>query len=236
VTVQYGRTERQGLKKLDVTLKKGERMAVVGPSGAGKSTMIHLLLGFMAPTSGRILLDDAPLATADITAWRKQCAWIGQHPMLFTGSLRENMAMARPGATDAQIEAAARQAGVMEFAAGWTMGLDTLVGEQGLGLSAGQAQRVALARAFIKDAPLLLLDEPTASLDKATEAEILADMDRWSRDRTVLIATHRPAALALAHRIVVLKNGELAAQGDYETLKQTHWHLLPKHKTLNTKH
>lgn len=228
VTVQYGRAKRQGLKKIDVTLNKGERMAVIGESGAGKSTMIHLLLGFIAPTTGRILLDDASLAKTNITEWRKHCAWIGQHPVLFTGSIRENVAMARPDATDAQIETAARQAGVMEFAAGWEMGLDTLVGEQGLGLSAGQAQRVALARAFIRDAPLLLLDEPTASLDRATEAEILADMDRWSQGRTVLIATHRPAALALAHRMLILKNGELVAQGDYETLKRTHGELLPE--------
>lgn len=228
VSVHYRRTDQQGLRNIDLAVVNGERIALVGESGAGKSTLIHLLLGFITPTSGRILLDDRPLAETDISEWRRRCSWIGQHPMIFTGTLRENIAMACADASAGEIEAAAQKAGVLEFAHRWEAGLETWVGEQGLGLSAGQAQRVALARAFIQDAPLLLLDEPTASLDRETEAEILSDLADWSRGRTTLIATHRPAALSLADRILILKNGELIAQGDYKSLKQTHLKMLPE--------
>lgn len=228
VGVQYHTTGQHGLQSIDVTITKGERIAVVGESGSGKSTLIHLLLGFIGPSAGDILMDGTSLAKVDIEAWRRHCAWIGQHPMLFTGTLRKNITLARPGATDDQIEAASRRAGVSEFADRWQQGLDTVVGEQGLGLSVGQAQRVALAQAYVKDAPFLLLDEPTASLDKATEARIIQDLDDWTKDRTLLMATHRPAPLALADRIIVLKNGKLVAQGDYQTLKQTHGELLPE--------
>jgi ATP-binding cassette subfamily C protein CydD len=226
VSVRYRRTDQQGLKRIDLTIAQGERIAVVGESGAGKSTLIHLLLGFVTPTDGRILLDHRPLTDIDITAWRRHCAWIGQRPMIFTGTLKDNIAMARSEPTEEQIEAAARKAGVLEFADRWESGLDTVVGEQGLGLSVGQAQRVALARAFIQDALLLLLDEPTASLDRSTEAEILSNLAEWSRGRTVVMATHRPAALALADRILILKKGELISQGDYQHLKQMHGELL----------
>jgi ATP-binding cassette subfamily C protein CydD len=228
VSVHYGRTGQQGLKKIDVTLRQGDRLAVMGESGAGKSTLIHLLLGFITPTEGRILLDGVPLADVDIAGWRNQCAWIGQNPVIFTGTLRENIAVARSKAPDIQVEAAARKAGVMAFADRWSNGLETRVGELGLGLSAGQAQRVALARVFIQDAPLLLLDEPTASLDRETEAGILSDLDHWTRGRTAVIATHRPAALSLVDRILILKEGEVVAQGDYQTLRQTHGKMFPK--------
>ncbi len=228
VSVRYRQSDRQGLDRIDLAIGQGERIAVVGESGAGKSTLIHLLLGFITPTDGRILLDDRPLNETDITAWRRHCAWIGQHPMIFTGTLKENIGMGHSKATDGQIEAAARRAGVWEFTRRWESGLETVVGEQGLGLSVGQAQRIALARAFVKDAPLLLLDEPTASLDRSTEAEILSNLGKWSQDRTVVMATHRPAALALAQRILILKNGALIAQGDYQRLSETHREWLPR--------
>jgi ATP-binding cassette subfamily C protein CydD len=225
--VHFDRTGQRGLKAIDITIEKGERVAVVGRSGAGKSTLIHLILGFVPPSSGRILIDGRSLADMDTAAWRRHCAWIGQNPVLFSGTLKENIALARPKATADRIASAARRAGVSEFSDRWNEGLDTVVGEQGLGLSMGQAQRVALARAFVKDAPLLLLDEPTASLDKETEKRIIDDLDRWSKGRTLLIATHRPAALALADRILLLNQGELVAQGDYDTLKRSHGESLP---------
>jgi ATP-binding cassette subfamily C protein CydD len=228
VGVQYLKAGQHGLRAIDATIIQGERIAVVGQSGSGKSTLIHLLLGFIRPSDGDILMNGTPFAQVDIETWRRHCAWIGQHPMLFSGTLRENIALAGPDATDAQVEAASRRAGVSEFADRWPRGLNTVVGEQGLGLSVGQAQRVALARAYVKDAPLMLLDEPTASLDKATEDRIIQDLDHWSRGRTLVMATHRPAPLSLADRIILLDNGKLAAQGDYETLKQTHGALLPE--------
>jgi ATP-binding cassette subfamily C protein CydD len=227
ISVQYDRTGQHGLKTINTTIQKGERIAVVGHSGAGKSTLIHLLLGFVAPSNGRLLVNGRSLADMNIDTWRRHCAWIGQNPMLFGGTVKANIALARKNATVHKIESAARRAGVLEFSDRWDKGLDTVVGEQGLGLSMGQAQRVALARAFVKDAPLLLLDEPTASLDKATEKRILKDLDRWCEGRTLLIATHRPAALALADRILLLYQGELVAEGNYDTLKRSHGELLP---------
>lgn len=228
VSVKYPQTEQNGLTRLNVAFNKGERIAVVGESGAGKSTLIHLLLGFIPADEGQILLDGVPMTELDITRWRRNCAWISQNPMLFSGSLKENITLACPDASDHQIESAARYAGVQEFTQQWESGLDTQVGEMGAGLSVGQAQRVALARAFAKNSPLLLLDEPTASLDKHTESEIISHLDTWSKDRTVLLATHRAAALAITDRILILKNGELIAQGTYEELKKTHKKFLPK--------
>jgi len=228
VSMHYGSPSRPGIDNISFTLRRGEKVAVVGASGAGKSTLIHLLLGFIRPDRGTILIDDVPLGDLLQNDWRRQAAWIGQNPMLFSGTIRENISLSRPDADDGRIETAARQAGVMEFAAKRESGLDAQVGEQGKALSMGQAQRVALARAFLKDAPLLLLDEPTASLDTATEARILTDLDHWSQGRTILMATHRPAPLALADRILILKQGRMVAQGSYPELKKTHGDLLPK--------
>jgi ATP-binding cassette, subfamily C, bacterial CydCD len=227
VSVHYGAPSRPGVDSVSLTFKRGERIAVVGASGAGKSTLIHLLLGFIQPTEGQILIDGMPLSELSQRHWRRQTAWIGQHPMLFSGTVRENISLARPDAGDEPIETAARHAGVLEFTSKKASGLHSDVGEQGKRLSMGQAQRVALARAFFKDAPLLLLDEPTASLDTRTEAQVLTELNRWSRGRTLFMATHRPAPLALADRILILDKGRLVADGSYAALKQTHAHLLP---------
>ncbi len=228
VSVHYGSPSRPGLDKISFTLNRGERVAVVGESGAGKSTLIHLLMGFINPTAGSILIDDTPLQSLCPDDWRRQTAWIGQNPMLFSGTIRENIALAQPDAGEDLMQAAARHAGVLEFAARQDTGLLTAVGEQGKALSMGQAQRVALARAFFKNTPLLLLDEPTASLDTATEAGILAALNQWSHGRTVLMATHRQPPLEMADRILILKQGRLVAQGTYAQLKQTHNDLLPQ--------
>lgn len=228
VSVNYGPKALRGIQDVNITLQRGEHVAVVGESGAGKSTLIHLLLGFVTPTNGQILIDHTPLNKIDLDSWRCQVAWIGQAPMLFSGSLRENISLAKPSAPDAQIRNAAQRAGVMAFAEKRKKGLLYKIGEQGKGLSMGQAQRVALARAFLKDAPLLLLDEPTASLDTTTEKQILTDLQPWSRGRTVLMATHRPAALTWVDRIIVLKAGCIVAQGSYTELTANCPELLPR--------
>ena len=173
-------------------------MALLGPSGAGKSSVIEILLGFVRPDSGRVTLNGADIADLVPQALSGLTAWVGQRPMLFAGTIRENIRFARPEATDVEVMEAARLARVSEFAADLPMGMETIVGEGGYGLSGGQAQRVAIARAFLKNAALLLLDEPTAHLDPATEQDVLESLRRLAIGRTVILATHSTAAHGFA--------------------------------------
>ncbi len=189
----------------------GEMVVLTGPSGAGKSSVLELLLGFARPDEGRILLNGHDIADIVPAALSRLTAWIGQRPMLFAGSIRDNIAFARPDATPAEIEDAAKAAHVDAFAQALPRGLDTPVGEGGYGLSGGQAQRVAIARAFLKNAPLLLLDEPTAHLDPATEADVLASLKRLAVGRTVVMASHSAAAQSFGGRRLDLRAGRLAA-------------------------
>lgn len=174
----------------------GETLVLAGPSGAGKSSIIEILLGFVAPDEGRVTLNGADIAELTPTSLSRLTAWVGQRPVLFAATLRENIHFARPEASDAEVMDAARLAHVDGFAASLPHGLDTALGESGHGLSGGQAQRVAIARAFLKDAPLLLLDEPTAHLDPATEADVLDSLRRLSLGRTVILVSHSAAAHA----------------------------------------
>ena len=199
------------LSNLSFVVPPGEMLILAGPSGSGKSTVIELLLGFVRPDSGRILLNGHDIALIVPEALSKLTAWIGQRPTLFAGSIRQNIAFARPEASLAEIEEAARQARITEFAAELPLGLDTAIGEGGHGLSGGQAQRVAIARAFLKNAPLLLLDEPTAHLDPATEAEVLAALRRLAIGRTVVMASHSAAAHAFSGRRLDLRGGQALA-------------------------
>jgi ATP-binding cassette subfamily C protein CydD len=189
----------------------GEMLVLAGPSGAGKSSVIELLLGFVRPDEGRILINGHDIADIVPQALSRLTAWIGQKPTLFAGTIRDNIAFARPEATPAEIEDAARQARIDEFTDMLPLGLDTPVGEGGHGLSGGQAQRVAIARAFLKNAPLLLLDEPTAHLDPATEGDVLASLKRLAIGRTVIMASHSTAAASFAGRRLDLRHGRIAA-------------------------
>ncbi|MBV9655514.1 MAG: thiol reductant ABC exporter subunit CydD [Acetobacteraceae bacterium] len=184
------------LDGLSFRVPAGETLILAGPSGAGKSTAIEILLGFVRPDSGRVTINGADIAELVPQALARLTAWIGQRPVLFAGTIRDNIRFARPEASDREVEDAARSARVLEFANGLPDGLETRVGEGGYGLSGGQAQRVAVARAFLKNAPLLLLDEPTAHLDPATESEVLASLRRLAIGRTVILATHSAAAQA----------------------------------------
>jgi ATP-binding cassette subfamily C protein CydD len=188
----------------------GETLILAGPSGAGKSTVLEILLGFVRPEHGRVTLNGADIASLVPQALSNLTAWIGQRPVLFAGSIRDNIRFARPEATDAEVAEAARSARVDGFAALLPRGLDTEVGEAGYGLSGGQAQRVAIARAFLKNAPLLLLDEPTAHLDPATEAEVLDSLRRLTLGRTVILASHSAAAHAFSGRRLDLRAGHVA--------------------------
>lgn len=199
------------LDGLSFRVPAGETVVLVGPSGAGKSTIIELLLGFVRPDSGRITLNGADVGTIVPAALARMTAWIGQRPVLFAGSIRDNIRFGREDATDQDVEDAAKAAGIQQFAARLPEGLDTMIGEGGYGLSGGQAQRVAIARAFVRNAPLLLLDEPTAHLDPATEADVLDSLKRLALGRTVILASHSAAAHAFGGRLLELSNGRARA-------------------------
>ncbi|GLZ57375.1 MULTISPECIES: thiol reductant ABC exporter subunit CydD [Micromonospora] len=207
VTVAYERTT--ALRDVTLTIRPGERIAIIGPSGAGKSTLLGLLLGFVAPTSGRITVDGVDLATVDTDAWRRQLAWVPQRAHLFATSLADNI---RLGAADTPADvlaAAVHDAALDDVVAGLPDGLDTVLGERGHGLSSGQRQRVALARAFLRAAPVVLLDEPTARLDSAAEAVVLDATRRLVAGRTAVLVAHRPALLADADRILRVEDGRV---------------------------
>ncbi|HEY5300408.1 MAG TPA: thiol reductant ABC exporter subunit CydD [Acetobacteraceae bacterium] len=195
------------LDGLSFRVPAGETLVLAGPSGAGKSTVIEILLGFVRPDSGRVTINGADIADLVPQALSRLTAWVGQRPMLFAGTIGENIRFARPEATDAEVAEAARAARVEDFARALPEGLDTRVGEGGYGLSGGQAQRLAVARAFLKNAPLLLLDEPTAHLDPATEADVLDSLRRLALGRTVILASHAAAAHAFAGRRLDISAG-----------------------------
>lgn len=192
------------LQGLSFRVPAGETAILVAPSGAGKTTVIELLLGFLRPQSGRITFNGADLASVTAPALARMIAWIGQRPVLFAASIRDNIRFGRDDASDDEIETAARAAGLSNLLESLPRGLETLIGEDGYGLSGGQAQRVAIARAFVRDAPLLLLDEPTAHLDPATEADVLDSLRRLTVGRTVVLASHSSAAAAFAGRRIIL--------------------------------
>jgi len=210
--------KRPALQGLSFELRQGEQVALVGASGAGKSTTLNLLLGFLLPARGQIKVNGMPLTDMTPDSWRRHITWIGQQPVLFQATIKENILLGRPQASALQIEQAAGDARVLDFAMHLPEGLDTPVGEHGFGLSHGQAQRVALARAFLKDAPLLLLDEPTAGLDADNESLVLNALRTLSRGRTVLMLTHRLTNLKQTDRIMVLEKGRIVEQGTYSEL------------------
>jgi ABC-type transport system involved in cytochrome bd biosynthesis fused ATPase/permease subunit len=205
--VQYDRA-RPALECADLVVHPGEYVGVAGPSGCGKTTLLWVLLRFVAPTTGRVILDGPEgrldLVDVDPDAWRSQLAWVPQEPWLAPASIAENVLLARPDATPAAVTRALHQANATDFVNDLPEGLATIVGENGFGLSAGQRQRIALARAFLRDAPLVLLDEPTAHLDATTEAAVADAVRRLARSRTVIAVAHRPALLADCDRIVRL--------------------------------
>ena len=192
----------------------GETVILAGPSGAGKSTVIEILLGFIRPDSGRVTFNGADIASIVPQALSRLIAWIGQRPVLFAGTIAENIRFARPEATEAEVVEAAQFAAVTDFADALPDGLDSRVGEGGYGLSGGEAQRVAIARAFLKNAPILLLDEPTAHLDPVIEADVLESLRRLAVGRTVILASHATAASSFSGRRIDLRAGRvLGARG-----------------------
>jgi ATP-binding cassette subfamily C protein CydCD len=192
------------LSGADLVVEPGEFVALTGPSGCGKSTLLAVVLGLRRPTAGRVLLGGVDLGDIDLDHWRAGIGWVPQRPHLFARSVADNVRIGRPDASDTEVALALESAGLAPVLGRLPHGLDTLLGDGGAGLSAGERQRLALARAFVRDAPLLVLDEPTASLDAETEADVLDAVRRLAQGRTALVVAHRPALAALADRVVHL--------------------------------
>jgi ATP-binding cassette, subfamily C, bacterial CydD len=219
VTLAYDARQSAALDHVSCSIRPGDRIVLTGPSGAGKSSLLALLLRFAVPTEGRITVsqegvdgaDPVDIAGLDLAAWRRQIAWVPQHPHLFDGTVASNIALGQPDATAADIARAAAAAGAAEFIEALPGGYQATLGERGARLSAGQRQRIALARAFLRDAPLLLLDEPVAHLDPITAGQIMDTIGRLMAGRTVLLVTHRQAwpARGVTGRELRLDQGRL---------------------------
>jgi ATP-binding cassette, subfamily C, bacterial CydD len=197
------------LEDVDLELDVGETLALVGPSGCGKSTLASLLLRLADPTAGSILVGDRDLRTVDVGFWRSQLAWLPQEPTLLAGTIADNIRLADPTATDARVREAARLAGADRFILGLPRGYATPVGDGSRSLSAGERRRIGLARAFLRDAPLVILDEPTANLDDRNAGLVADAIERLLHTRTVLLIAHRPRLAGLADRVVTLDHGRL---------------------------
>ncbi len=218
VVLSYDDGARPALRDLSFAIEPGERVALVGASGGGKTTVANLLLGFVQPDAGRITVDGVDLRALPLVDWRARIAWVSQSPYLFNTTVAANLRLSRPAATDADLIAAAMAAGAHGFITQLPDGYQTLCGERGLRLSGGQAQRIALARAFLRDAPLLILDEPTSQLDPDGEAEVIAALNRLAQGRTVLLITHRLSAALDADRILLIDAGAIVEQGSHAEL------------------
>jgi ATP-binding cassette subfamily B protein len=212
------RPDTRALDDFQLEIKPGETVAFVGPSGAGKSTLFQLLLRFYDPGSGRILVDGVDIAGADPSAVRSHIGLVPQETMIFGASARENIRYGRPGATDADIEAAAGAAAADEFLRRLPEGYDTFLGERGARLSGGQKQRIAIARAILKNPPILLLDEATSSLDSESERLVQDALEKLMRNRTTLVIAHRLATAINSDRIVVIDRGRIVGVGRHEQL------------------
>jgi len=206
------------LRGIDAEVQPGQRVAIVGPSGAGKSTLVKLLVRFYEPWGGKILIDGMDIAKVDLWSLRRQIALVQQEPVLFSGTVEDNIRLGRPDATVPEIERAAELANAIEFIRRLPDGFATEIGERGARLSVGQKQRIAIARAFLKDAPVLVLDESTSSLDAPTEELIYEALERLMKNRTTLVIAHRLATVVRADCIWVLNQGQLVQTGAHAEL------------------
>ncbi|MBL8863501.1 MAG: ABC transporter ATP-binding protein [Planctomycetes bacterium] len=218
VSFRYPAGAGLALEQVDLELRPGETLALVGASGSGKSTLVDLLARFLDPTEGAIRVDGVDLRDLTLESWTRQYAMVGQVPFLFHTTIGENIRYGRPEATQAEVEAAARAAGIHEFVATLPEGYDTNVADAGSRLSGGQRQRITIARAFLKDAPILLLDEATSALDTESEAVVQESLERLMKGKTVVVIAHRLSTIRNADRIVVLEAGRVVEVGTHAEL------------------
>jgi ATP-binding cassette subfamily B protein len=211
--------DRPVLDAVSFEARPGEMIALVGPSGAGKSTLVSLITRFQEPTRGRVLLDGLPVEGYRLRSLRQRIAIVLQEAVLMSGTVRDNLRYGRLDASDADVEAAARASGCHDFITSLPAGYDTELG--GIGLSGGQKQRLSIARAFLKDAPILILDEPTAALDTLAEAQVVAALDRLRAGRTTFVIAHRLSTVRAADRILVMQDGKMVGEGAHDELLRT---------------
>jgi ATP-binding cassette subfamily C protein CydD len=220
VHLAYEDGKRIALDGVTFTIPQGKIVGVVGPTGGGKSTLAHLLLRFAEPGDGEILIDGIPLEDLDAEAWRRLLSWVPQQPYIFNTSAAKNIRFARPQALFDEIETAAERAGAHSFIGSLPQGYDTILGEGSSRLSGGEAQRIAIARAFLKESPIIILDEVTAHLDAETEAGVLDSLRDLLSGRTALIIAHRLRTVQNADEILVLSRGQIIERGTHEELLQ----------------
>jgi len=218
VSYTYPGGTQPALEGINGTIPPGKTTAIIGPSGAGKSTLINLLLRFQEPGEGRITIDGNPIHAIPLEEWHKQISWVPQHPYLFNATLRENILLAKQEASAEEMESALQKTGLTTFVSTLPEGLETMIGEEGARLSGGEAQRVALARAFLKNAPLLLLDEPTSHTDPELEAALRSSIQELMRGRTTVIIAHRLETIRSAEQIIVVSGGKITQCGTHEEL------------------
>ncbi|MBA3471078.1 MAG: ABC transporter ATP-binding protein [Herpetosiphonaceae bacterium] len=218
VGVNYPDSDRASLYDVSFTVQPGETLAFVGPSGSGKSTLLNVVIGFLRPTIGRVLLDGQDMAGLDLRTYRRWLSVVSQETVLFDGSVRDNICYGLPEVSDAEVELALEQANALEFVRDLPDGLDTSIGERGARLSGGQKQRLAIARALIRNPRVLILDEATSALDTVSEALIQQALERLMQGRTTFIVAHRLSTIRHADRIAVLERGRLVEIGSHHEL------------------
>ena len=221
VSFAYSKESGPALRDINVHIPAGQIVGLVGPSGAGKTTFASLIPRFYEVSSGAVELDGVDIRNIAQHDLREELSLVGQQALLFTGTIRDNIRLGKLGATDAEIKDAADAAAVTKFLDSQSKGLDTQLGQGGAGLSGGQRQRVAIARAFVKNAPVLILDEATASLDAESEREIQESLDELAKGRTTLIVAHRFSTIRNADRILVFEGGRIVGDGPHEELYTT---------------
>jgi subfamily B ATP-binding cassette protein MsbA len=206
------------LKDINITIRSGQRIGICGPTGSGKSTIASLIPRLYDPTSGKILIDGVDIKDYTLEGLRREIGFVLQDTMLFFGSIRDNIAYGRPDATQKEIIEAAKLANAHEFIIKLPTGYNTLIGERGVTISGGERQRIGIARAVVRNSPILILDEPTASLDTESEKIVIEALERLMQDKTVITISHRLNTILTADKIFVIKDGIVAEEGTHESL------------------